>query len=142
MPSTTMHRLVVAAAVLATAAAFAPLAANPSVRTARLARRAPSPGSRLHSLALRAAADDEAGSDEIIELFDAADDASTPPVPLTSTPAEVAQVEDTEEKQGRVILYIALSLAPILFLLPFLSGGGELVPLDAETMSTMTGLGV
>jgi hypothetical protein len=40
-------------------------------------------------------------------------------------------VDLSDPQQTRVILYIILSLIPVLFLIPFMLGSRELIPLDA-----------
>ena len=37
----------------------------------------------------------------------------------------------SDPKQARVIIYIILSLLPVLFLIPLMLGSRELIPLDA-----------
>jgi hypothetical protein len=36
----------------------------------------------------------------------------------------------SDPKQARVIVYIVLSLLPVLFLIPFMLGSRDLIPLD------------
>eukprot|EP00617_Octactis_speculum_P026122 CAMPEP_0185748438 /NCGR_PEP_ID=MMETSP1174-20130828/7125_1 /TAXON_ID=35687 /ORGANISM="Dictyocha speculum, Strain CCMP1381" /LENGTH=91 /DNA_ID=CAMNT_0028424113 /DNA_START=138 /DNA_END=413 /DNA_ORIENTATION=+ len=74
--------------------------------------------------------------EEMFEVFEAAD-REIPSEGDTSLQAasQAASPEDAG-KENRVILYIALSLAPILFLLPFLSSS-ELKPLDPSILAGM-----
>jgi hypothetical protein len=44
---------------------------------------------------------------------------------------EVLQVDLNDPKQTRVIIYIILSLVPVLFLIPLMLGSRDLIPLDA-----------
>lgn len=44
---------------------------------------------------------------------------------------DVLNVDLNDPKQTRVILYIILSLVPVLFLIPLMLGSRDLIPLDA-----------
>ena len=69
---------------------------------------------------------------------------SSPPTPPSWSPfgvapqaAEALQDGDDEDdplQQARVLFYMGISVAPVLFLLPFLSSNGPLVPLDPSNM--------
>ena len=69
---------------------------------------------------------------------------SPPPTPPSWSPfgvapqaAEALQDGDDEDdplQQARVLFYMGISVAPVLFLLPFLSSNGPLVPLDPSNM--------
>ena len=56
--------------------------------------------------------------------------AGQPPV----APVDKDDDEDDPLKQARVLFYMGISVAPVLFLLPFLSSQGPLVPLDPSQM--------
>lgn len=44
---------------------------------------------------------------------------------------ETLSPDMSDPKQARVIIYIVLSLIPVLFLIPFMLGSRDLIPLDA-----------
>lgn len=44
---------------------------------------------------------------------------------------EALNPDFTDPKQTRVIIYIVLSLLPVLFLIPLMLGSRDLIPLDA-----------
>lgn len=44
---------------------------------------------------------------------------------------DVLNIDLNDPKQTRVILYIILSLVPVLFLIPLMLGSRDLIPLDA-----------
>lgn len=79
----------------------------------------------------------------IIDLTDD-DEEDSPPTSTTNTPAApfLSQGEISSDpnllnpdfkdpKQTRVIIYIILTLVPILFLIPLMIGSRDLIPLDA-----------
>ena len=76
--------------------------------------------------------------DGVVELVD--DEDTTPKDNQAPTPMFISQsneiAEDvlnpdlTDPKQTRVILYIILSLLPVLFLIPLMLGSRDLIPLD------------
>ena len=88
-----------------------------------------------------------ADEDGVVELADdemetsASTATSTSTNTNTNTPAPfLSQGEISEEalnpdlsdpKQARVIIYIILSLIPVLFLIPLMLGSRELIPLEA-----------
>ena len=81
-------------------------------------------------------------NDGVVELAD--DDEDAAPVTVTVLESESAPFlsqggisEDalnpdlSDPKQTRVIIYIILSLIPVLFLIPLMLGSRDLIPLDA-----------
>ena len=54
--------------------------------------------------------------------------------PPRAAPVSKDDDEDDPLKQARVLFYMGISVAPVLFLLPFLSSQGPLVPLDPSQM--------
>lgn len=79
--------------------------------------------------------------DEVVEL---ADTEAEKPLQANSKPNRVApfisqgELADdvlnpdlSDPKQARVILYIVLSLLPVLFLIPLMIGSRDLIPMDA-----------
>eukprot|EP00566_Odontella_aurita_P000145 CAMPEP_0113562618 /NCGR_PEP_ID=MMETSP0015_2-20120614/20624_1 /TAXON_ID=2838 /ORGANISM="Odontella" /LENGTH=95 /DNA_ID=CAMNT_0000464529 /DNA_START=337 /DNA_END=624 /DNA_ORIENTATION=+ /assembly_acc=CAM_ASM_000160 len=80
--------------------------------------------------------DDDIGSG-VVELADDEDDA--PAAPKQEQKIFISQGEISEDaldvdlsdpKQTRVIIYIILSLIPVLFLVPLMLGSRDLIPLD------------
>ena len=107
--------------------------ANPSVR------------SRQNFLAATDADEQEITDlnlEEMFEVFEAADNEVTnEEVGMAPTGNDIGDTKSLDNngeqfKQIRVILYIAISLIPILFLLPFLSSN-EFKPLDPELIQSM-----
>ena len=80
--------------------------------------------------------------EEMFEVFEAADNEVTNKevgmAPNGNDMGDTKSLDNEGEqfKQIRVILYIAISLIPILFLLPFLSSN-EFKPLDPELIQSM-----
>ena len=86
---------------------------------------------------------DGSGSSGVVELADddegddkpAAGAATTPAAPFLSQ-GESMDLEEalnpdlSDPKQTRVILYIIISLVPVLFLVPLMLGSRDLIPLD------------
>ncbi|GFH60619.1 hypothetical protein CTEN210_17095 [Chaetoceros tenuissimus] len=80
-----------------------------------------------------------ANDDGVVELVDDEEE-TTPKENQASTPMFISQsneiAEDvlnpdlTDPKQTRVIIYIVLSLLPVLFLIPLMLGSRDLIPLD------------
>lgn len=76
-------------------------------------------------------------NDDVIELVD--DEEETKAKQTTSLAPFLSQGEISEEalqmsndpKQTRVIIYIIISLIPVLFLIPLMLGSRDLIPLDA-----------
>lgn len=74
------------------------------------------------------------GDDGFTELGD--ETTTTPPVvaPFLSQgdiAEEVLKVDLNDPKQTRVIIYIILSLVPVLFLIPLMLGSRDLIPMGA-----------
>ena len=83
-------------------------------------------------------------NDGVVELADDDEDAAPATVTLLESESESAPFlsqggisEDalnpdlSDPKQTRVIIYIILSLIPVLFLIPLMLGSRDLIPLDA-----------
>lgn len=81
-------------------------------------------------------------NDGVVELLDDDDDAKEEKEKADESAAApfLSQGEIVEEalnpdlsdpKQARVIIYIILSLIPVLFLIPLMLGSRDLIPLDA-----------
>ena len=79
-----------------------------------------------------------ANDDGVVELADD-EDTATKPVETPGAAPFLSQGEIADEalslsndpKQTRVIIYIILSLIPVLFLVPLMLGSRDLIPLDA-----------
>ena len=105
-----------------------------SVKTQRsIASSLPSTYSFIKTLR----AESDSSTEGVVELLE--DDA--PPVVEKTTAAPFLSQGDISEealnpdlsdpKQTRVIIYIILSLIPVLFLIPLMLGSRDLIPLDA-----------
>jgi hypothetical protein len=76
-------------------------------------------------------------NDDVIELVDDEEDTATKqkisPAPFLSQGeiSEEALQMSNDPKQTRVIIYIIISLIPVLFLIPLMLGSRDLIPLDA-----------
>jgi hypothetical protein len=79
-------------------------------------------------------------SDEKNNIIELVDDDETPKPKRSSSAAPfLSQGEIAEEalqltndpKQTRVIIYIIISLIPVLFLIPLMLGSRDLIPLDS-----------
>lgn len=76
-------------------------------------------------------------NDDVIELVD--DEEETKAKQTSSLAPFLSQGEISDEalqmsndpKQTRVIIYIIISLIPVLFLIPLMLGSRDLIPLDA-----------
>ena len=95
----------------------------------------------VHSSSWRKTVRKMANDDGVVELVDDEEETtSTDPVVPQNTPAPFLSQGDISEealnpdlsdpKQTRVIIYIILSLIPVLFLIPLMLGSRELIPLD------------
>lgn len=85
--------------------------------------------------------DNDALNDGVVEL--AEDDGSASGASATQATAttrfisqgeidpETLNPDMSDPKQARVIIYIIISLIPVLFLIPLMLGSRELIPLDA-----------
>uniref|UniRef100_A0A7S0FG54 Transmembrane protein n=1 Tax=Minutocellus polymorphus TaxID=265543 RepID=A0A7S0FG54_9STRA len=82
------------------------------------------------------------GSSGVVELTDDDEDDATAPAAAASPAApflsqgeismeEALNPDLSDPKQTRVILYIILSLVPVLFLIPLMLGSRDLIPLDS-----------
>jgi len=73
------------------------------------------------------------GSQEVVELVK--ENRFEQVAPFLSQGTELAEdvlnPDLSDPKQSRVILYIILSLVPVLFLIPLMIGSRDLIPLDA-----------
>ena len=85
---------------------------------------------------------DGSGSSGVVELAD--DDEDVKPAAAAATPAapflsqgesmdleEALNPDLSDPKQTRVILYIIISLVPVLFLVPLMLGSRDLIPLES-----------
>mmetsp|Transcript_6122 Transcript_6122/g.13362 ORF Transcript_6122/g.13362 Transcript_6122/m.13362 type:complete len:162 (+) Transcript_6122:75-560(+) len=105
----------------------------------------------VSSLELSMVSEDESSSSGVVELADddqeeEQEQPSQPPSSPSSAAPFLSQGEISEEalnpdlsdpKQTRVILYIIVSLLPVLFLVPFMLGSRDLIPLDEMPPVTM-----
>lgn len=85
---------------------------------------------------------EQKSNDGIVELDDGPDASSSestkPQSPPLAAPflsqgeilPESLSPDLSDPKQTRVIIYIILSLLPVLFLIPFMLGSRDLIPLD------------
>ena len=93
-------------------------------------------------------ADEKKGEQEegVLELADEDGDVKKPSekvvAPFLSQGEELAEgvlnPDLSDPKQTRVILYIIISLIPVLFLIPLMIGSRDLIPLDALPPVDMT----
>mmetsp|Transcript_3841 Transcript_3841/g.5778 ORF Transcript_3841/g.5778 Transcript_3841/m.5778 type:complete len:141 (+) Transcript_3841:66-488(+) len=78
-------------------------------------------------------------NDGVVELVDEEETAKDAAVSNTPAPflsqgeiaEDVLNPDLSDPKQTRVIIYIVLSLVPVLFLIPLMLGSRDLIPLDA-----------
>ena len=74
----------------------------------------------------------ETEDDGIVELADEGTEKQAAPFLSQGEVAEDAlEMDLSDPKQARVILYIILSLIPVLFLIPLMLGSRDLIPLDS-----------
>lgn len=75
--------------------------------------------------------------DGVVELADdtvkeeAKEKVSAPFLSQGEIDQEALNLDVTDPKQARVIIYILISLLPVLFLIPLMLGSRDLIPLDA-----------
>lgn len=82
-----------------------------------------------HTILLNQSSQDDDG---VVELGDEPTTKTVAPFLSQGDIAEdVLQVDLNDPKQTRVIIYIILSLVPVLFLVPLMLGSRDLIPLDA-----------
>jgi hypothetical protein len=82
----------------------------------------------VHHSILRLSSED----DGVVELGDEPPVKTVAPFLSQGDIAEdVLQLDLNDPKQTRVIIYIILSLVPVLFLVPLMLGSRDLIPLDA-----------
>mmetsp|Transcript_5956 Transcript_5956/g.7598 ORF Transcript_5956/g.7598 Transcript_5956/m.7598 type:complete len:155 (+) Transcript_5956:163-627(+) len=83
---------------------------------------------------------DSKSNEGVVELVDDEDSSTTASVPVSSTTSPFLSQGEIEQealqlsndpKQTRVIIYIVLSLLPVLFLIPLMLGSRDLIPMDA-----------
>lgn len=97
---------------------------------------------KRRSFEIRMASEDSSSGDEdgVVELIDDDDNVAVAEAKKESVTPFLSQGEILEEslnpdlsdpKQTRVIIYIILSLIPVLFLIPLMLGSRDLIPLDA-----------
>ena len=83
------------------------------------------------------ATEDKSSDDGVVELVD--EDTEEEKAVETAAPFlsqgeivdEALNPDLSDPKQARVIIYIILSLLPVLFLIPLMLGSRDLIPLDA-----------
>lgn len=94
---------------------------------------------REHAFSFMMTSDDKLSDDGVVELVDEDTEGAAPPATRSVAPF-LSQGEILEEslnpdlsdpKQTRVIIYIILSLLPVLFLIPLMLGSRDLIPMDA-----------
>jgi len=94
--------------------------------------------SNIRALKLSNSEEQENTSSGVMELID--EDEEKEPVAAASAVPFLSQGEISEEalnpdlsdpKQARVIIYIILSLIPVLFLIPLILGSRDFIPMDA-----------
>lgn len=85
----------------------------------------------FHSTALREQKEDNA----VVELGGDEEEIVTSAAPFLSQSNEIdpqaLNPDLSDPKQARVIIYILISLIPVLFLIPLMIGSRDLIPLDA-----------
>lgn len=81
---------------------------------------------------------DPSGNDGVVELADEEEETQAPPVSAVApflSQGEILQEslnpDLSDPKQTRVIIYIIISLIPVLFLIPLMLGSRDLIPLEA-----------
>ena len=83
---------------------------------------------------------DETSDSGVMELVDDEEDTSVKTEKSSTAAPFLSQGEISDEalnpdlsdpKQARVIIYIILSLIPVLFLVPLMLGSRDLIPIDA-----------
>jgi len=90
-----------------------------------------------HAFQLMMATEDKSSDDGVVELVDEdteeekAVDSSAPFLSQGEIVDEALNPDLSDPKQARVIIYIILSLIPVLFLIPLMLGSRDLIPLDA-----------
>lgn len=94
---------------------------------------------RVHAFSFGMTSNDKLSDDGVVELVDEDTKEAAPPATGSVAPF-LSQGEILEEslnpdlsdpKQTRVIIYIILSLLPVLFLIPLMIGSRDLIPMDA-----------
>lgn len=84
-----------------------------------------------------ASEDNKSSDDGVVELVDEeteeekAVDTSAPFLSQGEIVDEALNPDLSDPKQARVIIYIIISLIPVLFLIPLMLGSRDLIPLDA-----------
>ena len=111
-----------------------------TILTARSAQHPHGIGSnRRSSLFIAGDENDGGGSSGVVELADddEEDGAAAPASPAApflsqgEISEEVLNPDLSDPKQTRVILYIIISLVPVLFLVPLMLGSRDLIPLES-----------
>jgi hypothetical protein len=93
---------------------------------------------RKNHVLMMALEHDPLGNDGVVELAD--EEEETQASPISAAAPFLSQGEILQEslnpdlsdpKQTRVIIYIIISLIPVLFLIPLMLGSRDLIPLEA-----------
>jgi hypothetical protein len=92
-----------------------------------------------HALMMALEKDDTLSNHGVVELVDEEEETKAPPVSAAGAPflsqGEILQEslnpDLSDPKQTRVIIYIIISLIPVLFLIPLMLGSRDLIPLEA-----------
>lgn len=144
-PQLSFHRFLLASVVLLLAAAqfskttaFAPVSSsflcnNP--RHQSILQRASTPNDKNNLGVIDLTDDDDDNSVVVSTESSASSQASTSAPFLSqgelSDDPNLLNPDFTDPKQTRVIIYIILTLVPVLFLIPLMIGSRDLIPLDA-----------
>lgn len=143
-PSLTIALPIQILLLLSTAKAFAPLATTTSHLNTFYAAQSRNNNNNYRNILTHVASSPEDNNLGVIDLTDDDDDeiptAITPEVTPAAPFLSQGELSDdpnllspdfNDAKQTRVIIYIILTLVPILFLVPLMIGSRDLIPLDA-----------
>lgn len=90
-----------------------------------------------HAFSLMMTWDDKLSDDGVVELVDEDTKDEAPPAQIAPFLSQGEILEESlnpdlsDPKQTRVIIYIILSLLPVLFLIPLMLGSRDFIPMDA-----------
>ena len=84
-----------------------------------------------NKLSLRAADERETGVVELVDDVDRTEKFVAPFLSQGEISEGVLNPDLSDPKQARVIIYIILSLVPVLFLIPLILGNRDFIPMDA-----------
>jgi hypothetical protein len=81
---------------------------------------------------------DPLSNDGVVELTDEEEERQAPPISAAAPFLSQGEIlreslnpDLSDPKQTRVIIYIIISLIPVLFLIPLMLGSRDLIPLEA-----------